>query len=167
VVRYQLAEEVPMTSCTLDERGVVTPCSRCGQKNRTIYDRLGDATVCGKCKNEIPPPSAPVDVPTVEAFDAAIHHSAIPVVVDYWAAWCGPCRMVAPELEKIAAQHAGDYLVVKVDTEALHELSVRYHIQSIPMLAVFYRGHEKARTVGARPAREILTFIHGAVAVEP
>jgi thioredoxin len=96
-------------------------------------------------------------------FEELVLKSDKPVVVDFWAAWCGPCRMVAPELEKIAAQHAGDFLVVKVDTERLPELSARYHIQSIPMLAVFHRGHEKARTVGARPAKDILAFIHQAL----
>ncbi len=106
-------------------------------------------------------------MPTVEAFDAAIHHSVVPVVVDYWAAWCGPCRMVAPELAKVAAQHAGEFLVVKVDTESLQELSTRYHIQSIPMLAVFHRGREKARTAGARPARDILAFIQQAIGDQP
>ena len=102
-------------------------------------------------------------MPSLEAFDAVTSHSVLPVVVDYWAAWCGPCRMVAPELEKIASQHAGDFLVVKVRPERLPELSARYHIQSIPMLAVFHRGHEKARTVGARPAKDILAFIHQAL----
>lgn len=96
-------------------------------------------------------------------FDTVTTHSTIPVVVDYWSSWCGPCRMVAPELEKIAAQHPGDFLVIKVDTERMPELSARYHIQSIPMMAVFHHGHEEARTVGARPAKDILAFINQAL----
>lgn len=148
----------------LDDRGVVVPCPHCGQKNRVAYGRLGDATRCPVCKGDIPAPSAPVDVPNVRLFDLLIQHSALPVVVDYWAAWCGPCRMVAPELAKVAAQNAGRLLVVKVDTEALPELSTRYQIQSIPMMAVFQGGREKARTVGARPAGDILAFVNQAVA---
>lgn len=148
----------------LDARGVIASCPRCGQLNRIVLDRLGDLVRCAKCKTEIHPPSAPVEVPSTEVFDAIIHHSAVPVVVDYWASWCGPCRMVGPELEKVASQHAGDFLVVKVDTEQLADLAARYHVQSIPMIAVFYRGHEKARTVGARPARDILAFIQQAIA---
>jgi thioredoxin 2 len=155
-----------MTRYKLDERGVVGQCAACGQQNRILFERLGDTVRCGQCKTAIHAPSAPVDVPSVAVFDALVRHSAIPVVVDYWASWCGPCRMVAPELEKIAQQHAGDFIVVKVDTEALQELAVRFQIQSIPMLAVFYRGHEKARIVGARPARDILAFIQEATAVE-
>jgi thioredoxin 2 len=155
-----------MRGYSLDAKGIVASCSQCGQQNRLAYERLAEAMRCGKCKSELRPPSTPIDVPSVEAFDALTAHSSVPVVVDYWASWCGPCRMVAPELEKIAAQHAGDFLVAKVDTERLTELSVRYHIQSIPMMAVFHHGHEKARTVGARPAKDILAFIHQALAAD-
>jgi thioredoxin 2 len=148
---------------SLDASGIIAACSQCGQQNRIAYNKLGEAVRCGKCKATLHQPAAPIDVPSLEAFDAVTVHATLPVVVDYWAAWCGPCRMVAPEIEKIAAQHSGEFLVVKVDTERLPELSARYHIQSIPMLAVFHRGHEKARAVGARPAKDILAFIHGAL----
>lgn len=148
----------------LDDRGVVVACPNCGQKNRVAYARLGEVTRCPICKTDIPAPSAPIDVPSVQLFDVLIQQAALPVVVDYWAAWCGPCRMVAPELIKIAAQNAGRLLVAKVDTEQLSELSMRYQIQSIPMMAVFQGGREKARTVGARPARDILAFINQALA---
>jgi thioredoxin 2 len=153
-----------MSRHTLDDRGVISACPSCGQQNRVVFDHVGDTARCGTCKTEIHAPSSPIDVPSVAAFDAVTLHSEIPVVVDYWASWCGPCRMVAPELEKIALQHPGDFLIVKVDTEALPELAARYHVQSIPTMAVFYRGHEKARAVGARPARDILAFIQHAIA---
>jgi thioredoxin 2 len=153
-----------MRAYSLDSKGIVAGCSHCGQQNRVAYEKLGETVRCGKCQAALRPPSTPIDVPSLEVFDAVTVHSAMPVVVDYWASWCGPCRMVAPELEKIALQHAGNWLVVKVDTERLPELSARYHIQSIPMLAVFHHGHEKARTVGARPAKDILAFINEALA---
>jgi thioredoxin 2 len=155
-----------MHAYLLDAKGIVAACSQCGQQNRVAYGKLAEAVRCGQCKATLHAPAMPIDVPSLEVFDAVTAHAAMPVVVDYWAAWCGPCRTVAPELEKIAAQRAGDFLVVKVDTERLPELSARYHIQSIPMLAVFHRGHEKARTVGARPAKDILAFIQQALAPE-
>lgn len=148
----------------LDERGVITACPRCGQRNRLPYERLGGDTRCAACKTPIPGPAAPVDVPSVQVFDELVRLSALPVVVDYWAAWCGPCRMVAPELVKIAAQNAGRLIVVKVDTEQLPELAGRFRIQSIPMMAVFEQGREKGRTVGARPARDILAFVNQTLA---
>jgi thioredoxin 2 len=153
-----------MSPYQLDERGVILACPHCGQKNRIPYGRLGDTTRCPVCKNDLPAPSAPVDVPSLPVFDAMVAQSAVPVVVDYWAAWCGPCRMVAPEIAKIASQNAGRLLVTKVDTEALPELAARYQIQSIPMMAVFQGGQEKGRTVGARPARDIQAFIDQSIA---
>jgi thioredoxin 2 len=85
-------------------------------------------------------------------------------VVDYWAPWCGPCRMVAPELQKVAARQAGHLLVVKVNTDALPDLGQRFGIRSIPMMAVFVGGREVSRAVGARPANEIEAFVNQAVA---
>jgi thioredoxin 2 len=97
------------------------------------------------------------------AFDALVSSSALPVVVDFWAPWCGPCRMVAPELQRVAAANIGRYLVVKVNTDALPEIGERFRIRSIPTMAVFARGSEIARTAGARPAADIEAFISSAL----
>jgi thioredoxin len=88
----------------------------------------------------------------------------VPVVIDFWAAWCGPCRMVAPELEKVAKAHAGEWLVVKVDTDQLTDIAAKYRIQSLPTLAVIDGGRELARVAGVRPAPEIERFVAGAMA---
>ena len=104
-----------------------------------------------------------MEVPDARTFDAAVAQSALPVVVDFWAPWCGPCRMVAPELEKVAKKMAGRYLIVKVNTDAIPELGERFRIRSIPTMAVFAGGKEAARTAGARPAADIEAFVEGAL----
>jgi thioredoxin 2 len=104
-----------------------------------------------------------VEVPSAAAFDALVTASTLPVVVDFWAPWCGPCHMVAPELRRVAAANAGRYMVVKVNTDALSELGERFRIRSIPTMAVFARGTEIARTAGARPAADIEAFISSAL----
>src|SRR5215471_14179573 len=154
-----------MAHLELDDRGVVIPCSSCGQKNRVVYSHLGDAVKCGKCKNDISATAAPLEVNTTADFDRLVAQSSVPVVVDYWAPWCGPCRMVAPELAKVAARSGGKFLVVKVNTDALPELGERFRIRSIPTMAVFAGGHEVTRTTGARPAAEIEHFIASATPI--
>jgi thioredoxin 2 len=152
-----------MAAPSLDERGVIAACSNCGQKVRTAYERLGQGVRCARCKTEVPPPAEPIEVPSAALFDALVSSSALPVVVDYWAPWCGPCHMVAPELKKVAAAHRGRLIVAKVNTEALPDLAARHQIQSIPTMALFSDGREIARTVGARPAAGIEAFIDQAV----
>ena len=137
-------------------------CASCGQKNRFAYQRLGEAVRCGKCKATLPAPSAPLEVDSSDDFDRLIARSSLPVVVDFWAPWCGPCRMVAPELQKVAARQAGKYLVVKVNTDVLSDLGERFGIRSIPTMAVFAGGSEVARTAGARPAADIEAFVQQA-----
>lgn len=101
----------------------------------------------------------PVDVATSADFDALVRTARLPVVVDFWAAWCGPCRMVAPEIAKVAQTRAGQWLVVKVDTEGVPDLAARLRIQSIPTMAVFRDGALAARTSGAMPADQIEAFV--------
>ena len=152
-----------MATNELDNRGVVMACPACGKKNRLLFERLGDPLRCGQCKTTLPPPASPVEVRSSADFDRLIAAASLPVAVDYWAPWCGPCRMVAPELEKVAARQAGRLLIVKVNTDALADLGERFAIRSIPTLAVFAGGREVARTSGARPAPEIEAFIAKAV----
>ena len=148
-----------MSESTLDELGVLVACPACGQKNRIRYERLGDPVRCGRCKKAVSAPAAPIEVHTSADFDRLIAGASIPVVVDFWAPWCGPCRMVAPEMQQVAARQAGQLLVAKVNTDALPELGERFRIESIPMFAVFASGREVTRTVGARPANDIEAFV--------
>jgi thioredoxin 2 len=148
-----------MADYTFDERGIVVTCAKCGQRNRLLFARLGETVRCGNCKTELTALATPLEIPASADFDRLIAQSAVPVVVDYWAPWCGPCRMVAPELAKVAARASGRFVVVKVNTDALSDLGQRFGIRSIPTLAIFSGGREVARTTGARPAAEIEAFV--------
>jgi thioredoxin 2 len=153
-----------MDGLSLDQQGVVVACPQCGQKNRITFERLGHASRCPVCKAALSSPAAPIEVDSTAHFDQLVAGTPIPVVVDFWAPWCGPCRMVAPELQKVAARQAGRFLVVKVNTDELMDLGQRYGIRSIPTMAVFAGGQEIARTSGARPAADIEAFVEHAAA---
>jgi thioredoxin 2 len=148
-----------MAAYELDDRGILITCDACGQRNRLLYERLGKAVKCGQCKHELTGVATPVEITATADFDRLIAQSSIPVVVDYWAPWCGPCRMVAPELVKVAARANGRFIVVKVNTDALSDLGERFGIRSIPTLAVFAGGREVSRIAGARPAADIEAFV--------
>ena len=134
---------------------MVRSCPNCGTKNRIPAERLGDTARCGKCKHDMPPLNEPVAVESAADFDALLAKSPLPVVVDFWAAWCGPCRAVAPEFQKLATEYAGRAVVAKVDTEALPQVAGRYGIRGIPTFIRFDGGQETKRASGAMAAPAI------------
>jgi len=152
-----------MSHLATDLRGLIVTCPSCGQGNRLAYATLTARTRCGRCKTELPAPAAVVEPDTAETFAALVGQSALPVFVDFWAPWCGPCRMVAPEIERLAQLAAGEAIVAKVNTEALPAVASRFGIQSIPTFVVFHGGSEAARTSGTMPAPRLREFLLQAI----
>ena len=136
---------------------LIVVCPHCHASNRVPEERLADGGVCGKCKKPLFA-GAPLEL-TGKTFDQHVGRSDLPIVVDFWAPWCGPCRMMAPAFAQAAQQLEPSCRLAKVNTEAEQQLAARHGIRSIPTLVVFRNGREVARQSGALDAGSLMRWI--------
>jgi thioredoxin 2 len=134
-------------------------CPNCGKTNRVPAAAAGHPR-CGSCRQDLPWIVNAVDA----TFSLVAEQSPVPALIDFWAAWCGPCRMVSPVLDKLAREKAGGIKLVKVDVDVSPQLSRRFDVQAIPTLMIIIGGKVVARQAGAAPAGALRSWLDGALA---
>jgi thioredoxin 2 len=141
-------------------------CPACGTTNRVRAEQRAGTRkpVCGKCKTPLPVPTAPLTI-TDATFATDVEQSPLPVLLDMWAPWCGPCRVVAPVIEELAGELAGRVRVAKMNVDENQATAERFAVRSIPTLLIFKDGREVDRIVGVRPKSEIVRHLQAVASV--
>jgi len=147
----------------MSEKQVIR-CPSCGINNRVDPEKIaqGNEAVCARCKKPLPVSSKPVKV-TDATFPSEVEHSTLPVLLDLWAPWCGPCRMIAPVLEELSAEMAGRVRIAKLNVDENQTTAARFNVRSIPTLLILKYGREVDRLVGVLPKSEIIRRLERAL----
>ena len=138
-------------------------CSSCGTGNRVPPEHLAHTGRCGRCKAELPPIAEPIEADP-ELFAGIVASVAVPVLVDFWAEWCGPCRAAAPFIRSFASENAGRFVVLKVDTERHPELAAQYGVMGIPNFVVLKNGRAVAQQPGWSDPSRMRSWLEAAAA---